>query len=40
MTLGAKPLAHDLAILLFIGILGALSWILNYTLIRRTRWGQ
>jgi hypothetical protein len=32
-------LHHDLAILLLIGLIGAFVFVLNYKLIRKTRWG-
>jgi hypothetical protein len=33
-------LHRDLAVVLLIGVIGALMFVVNYKLIRQTRWGR
>lgn len=42
MTVQQKDtsLAKDLMILAVIGLIGAISWLLNYHLVHQTRWAK
>jgi len=35
-----SSLLRDIAILLLIGLIGAVTWVLNYHLVNKTRWAR